>query len=47
MAQLDKQKTKKLLSIKLLLGHAKLEPIIGYLGAEIEDALTISENCKT
>jgi len=40
-------KTKNLRAIQLLLGHAKLESTIEYLGVEIEDALTISENCET
>ena len=40
-------KTKNLRAIQLLLGHAKLESTIEYLGVEIEDALRISESCDT
>lgn len=40
-------KTNSLRAIQLLLGHAKLESTIEYLGVEIEDALAISENCET
>ncbi|HAS6233382.1 tyrosine-type recombinase/integrase [Vibrio alginolyticus] len=39
--------TKNLKAIQLLLGHAKLESTIEYLGVEIEDALRISESCET
>ncbi|QIR16297.1 tyrosine-type recombinase/integrase [Shewanella aestuarii] len=46
-ASLIYAKTKNLRAIQLLLGHAKLESTIEYLGVEIEDALTISENCET
>ena len=40
-------KTKNLRAIQLLLGHAKLESTIEYLGVEIEGALRISESCET
>lgn len=40
-------KTKNLRAIQLLLGHAKLESTIEYLGVEIENALRISESCET
>ncbi|EAS44214.1 integrase [Photobacterium profundum] len=46
-ASLIYAKTKNLRAIQLLLGHAKLESTIEYLGVEIEDALRISENCET
>ncbi|CAH8242149.1 Site-specific recombinase, phage integrase family [Vibrio aestuarianus] len=46
-ASLIYAKTKNLRAIQLLLGHAKLESTIEYLGVEIEDALAISENCET
>ena len=46
-ASLIYAKTKNLRAIQLLLGHAKLESTIEYLGVEIEDALRISESCET
>ena len=46
-ASLIYAKTKNLRAILLLLGHAKLESTIEYLGIEIEDALRISESCET
>ena len=46
-ASLIYAKTKNLRAIQLLLGHAKLESTIEYLGVEIEDALRISESCDT
>lgn len=46
-ASLIYAKTKNLRAIQLLLGHPKLESTIEYLGAEIEDALTISEATET
>ncbi|CAI2333516.1 tyrosine-type recombinase/integrase [Vibrio parahaemolyticus] len=46
-ASLIYAKTKNLRAIQLLLGHAKLESTIEYLGFEIEDALRISESCET
>ena len=46
-ASLIYAKTKNLRAIQLLLGHAKLESTIEYVGVEIEDALAISENCET
>jgi site-specific recombinase XerC len=30
-------------AVQLLLGHAKLESIVRYLGIEVEDALAIAE----
>jgi len=46
-ASLIYAKTKSMRAIQLLLGHAKLESTIEYLGVEIEDALTISEATET
>lgn len=46
-AFLSYAKSKNLRAIQLLLGHAKLESTIEYLGVEIEDTLRISESCET
>ncbi|MFT5759921.1 MAG: integrase [Alteromonadaceae bacterium] len=46
-ASLIYAKTKNLRAIQLLLGHAKLQSTIEYLGVEIEDALSISESTDT
>ncbi|PSV21993.1 integrase [Photobacterium leiognathi subsp. mandapamensis] len=46
-ASLSYAKTKNLRAIQLLLGHAKLESRIEYLGVEIEDALMVSESGDT
>ena len=39
-------RTKKIRAVQLLLGHAKLDNTIRYLGVEMEDALNISENLE-
>jgi integrase len=38
--------TGNLRAVQLLLGHAKLESTVRYLGIEVDDALTISESCR-
>ncbi len=40
------QKTKNLRVVQLLLGHAKLESTVRYLGVEVEDALEASEQME-
>ena len=40
------RKTGNLRAIQLLLGHTKLESTVRYLGIEVEDALTISEQVE-
>ena len=42
-ATLIYKRTKNLLAIQLLLGHAKLESTVRYLGIEVDDALELSE----
>jgi integrase len=37
------RKTGNLRAVQLLLGHTKLESTVRYLGVEVDDALTISE----
>jgi site-specific recombinase XerC len=37
------KKTGNLRAVQLLLGHAKLESTVRYLGIEVDDALAISE----
>ena len=40
------KKTGNLRAVQLLLGHTKMDSTVRYLGAELEDALTISESVK-
>ena len=42
-ASLIYKRTGNLRAVQLLLGHAKLESTVRYLGIEVDDALTISE----
>ena len=44
-AQIHK-KTGNLRAVQLLLGHTKLESTVRYLGIEVEDALSISEQVE-
>jgi len=37
------RRTGKLRAVQLLLGHQKIESAVRYLGIDIDDALTISE----
>jgi site-specific recombinase XerC len=37
------RKTGNLRAVQLLLGHTKVDSTVRYLGAELEDALSISE----
>ena len=43
-ASLIYRRTKNLRAVQLLLGHAKLESTVRYLGIEVEDALEIAED---
>jgi site-specific recombinase XerC len=40
------KKTVNLRAVQLLLGHTKLESTVRYLGIEVEDALSISEQVE-
>ena len=40
------QEDRQLASGELLLGHTKLESTVRYLGIEVDDALTISEQVE-
>jgi len=40
------KKTGNLRAAQLLLGHAKLESTVRYLGIEVDDALSISEQLE-
>ena len=40
------RRTKNLRAVQLLLGHAKLESTVRYLGIEVDDALEISEQTE-
>ena len=40
------RKTGNLRAVQLLLGHTKIESIVRYLGIEVDDALTISEQVE-
>jgi site-specific recombinase XerC len=37
------KKTGNLRAVQLLLGHAKMDSTVRYLGVDLEDALTLSE----
>lgn len=39
-------RTQNLRAVQLLLGHAKLESTVRYLGIEVDDALEISEQTQ-
>jgi site-specific recombinase XerD len=45
-ATLIYKRTKNLRAVQLLLGHAKLESTVRYLGIEVDDALEISEQIE-
>ena len=45
-ATLIYKRTKNIRAIQLLLGHAKLESTVRYLGIEVDDALEISEQIE-
>jgi integrase len=45
-AALIYRKTRNLRAVQLLLGHAKLESTVRYLGIEVDDALEISEQTE-
>lgn len=45
-ATLIYKRTKNLRAVQLLLGHAKLESTVRYLGIEVDDALEISEQTE-
>jgi site-specific recombinase XerC len=40
------KKTGNLRAVQLLLGHTKLESTVRYLGVEVDDALSISEQVE-
>jgi site-specific recombinase XerC len=40
------KRTGNLRAVQLLLGHAKIESKVQYLGVEVEDALTLSEQVE-
>ena len=40
------RRTGNLRAVQLLLGHSKLESTVRYLGIEVDDALTISEQIE-
>ena len=45
-ASLIYRRTKNLRAVQLLLGHAKLDSTIRYLGIEIDDALEMAEHTE-
>jgi integrase len=45
-ASLIYRRTKNLKAIQLLLGHAKLESTVRYLGIEVDDALELAEQTE-
>ena len=44
--KLTYRRTKNLRAVQLLLGHAKLESTVRYLGIEVDDALAIAERTE-
>ena len=40
------RKTGNLRAVQLLLGHTKIESTVRYLGIEVDDALTLSEQVE-
>jgi site-specific recombinase XerC len=40
------RRTGNLRAVQLLLGHTKLESTVRYLGIEVDDALTLSEQVE-
>jgi site-specific recombinase XerD len=40
------RRTKNIRAIQLLLGHAKVESTVRYLGVEVDDALEIAEQTE-
>ncbi len=40
------RKTGNLRAVQLLLGHAKIESTVRYLGIEVDDAVTLSEQVE-
>ncbi len=45
-ASLIYRRTKNLRVVQLLLGHAKLESTVRYLGIEVDDALEMAEQTE-
>jgi site-specific recombinase XerD len=45
-ATLIYRRTKNLRAVQLLLGHAKVESTVRYLGVELDDALEIAEQTE-
>jgi integrase len=45
-AALIYRRTKNLRAVQLLLGHAKLDSTVRYLGIEIDDALELAEQTE-
>lgn len=45
-ASLIYRRTKNLRAVQLLLGHAKIESTVRYLGIEVDDALELAEQTE-
>ena len=45
-ASLIYRRTKNLRAVQLLLGHAKIESTVRYLGIEVDDALEMAEDTE-
>jgi len=46
LATIIYRQTKNFRAVQLLLGHAKLESTLRYLGVEVDDALEIAEHTE-
>ena len=46
ITEITRQSVERLLVVQLLLGHAKIETTVRYLGVEVDDALRLAEQIE-